>query len=407
MIKMTSKRLKDKKVPNLRFPGFEGEWETKTLGEISQLITKGTTPKKFTNQGIKYIKIESFKENSIDIEKCMFIDEITHNKELKRSILREGDILFAIAGATIGKTNIVTKAVLPANTNQALAIIRLNEKEVKSYIIQILKSAIMQKYIKESISVGAQPNLNLEQINSFSFCYPNIEEQKKIASFLSLINERIITQNKIIEELEQLIKGLCQKLFHNRNNKDWSEQSIEDVLEERKEVNTDNYTVHSVSVSKGVINQIEYLGRSFAAKDTKNYNVVHYGDIVYTKSPTGEFPYGIIKQSFIKERVAVSPLYGVFRAKSFYMANILHFYFSNPINVQNYLQSIIQKGAKNTISITNQSFLKKRLYLPIDEKEIKKISSLLSAIESKKTVEMNILERLKNQKKHFLQQMFI
>ncbi|EHO04764.2 hypothetical protein HMPREF9712_03558 [Myroides odoratimimus CCUG 10230] len=404
---MTSKRLKDKKVPNLRFPGFEGEWETKTLGEISQLITKGTTPKKFTNQGIKYIKIESFKENSIDIEKCMFIDEITHNKELKRSILREGDILFAIAGATIGKTNIVTKAVLPANTNQALAIIRLNEKEVKSYIIQILKSAIMQKYIKESISVGAQPNLNLEQINSFSFCYPNIEEQKKIASFLSLINERIITQNKIIEELEQLIKGLCQKLFHNRNNKDWSEQSIEDVLEERKEVNTDNYTVHSVSVSKGVINQIEYLGRSFAAKDTKNYNVVHYGDIVYTKSPTGEFPYGIIKQSFIKERVAVSPLYGVFRAKSFYMANILHFYFSNPINVQNYLQSIIQKGAKNTISITNQSFLKKRLYLPIDEKEIKKISSLLSAIESKKTVEMNILERLKNQKKHFLQQMFI
>ncbi|MDM1471043.1 restriction endonuclease subunit S [Myroides odoratimimus] len=391
----------------MRFPGFEGEWETKTLGEISQLITKGTTPKKFTNQGIKYIKIESFKENSIDIEKCMFIDEITHNKELKRSILREGDILFAIAGATIGKTNIVTKAVLPANTNQALAIIRLNEKEVKSYIIQILKSAIMQKYIKESISVGAQPNLNLEQINSFSFCYPNIEEQKKIASFLSLINERIITQNKIIEELEQLIKGLCQKLFHNRNNKDWSEQSIEDVLEERKEVNTDNYTVHSVSVSKGVINQIEYLGRSFAAKDTKNYNVVHYGDIVYTKSPTGEFPYGIIKQSFIKERVAVSPLYGVFRAKSFYMANILHFYFSNPINVQNYLQSIIQKGAKNTISITNQSFLKKRLYLPIDEKEIKKISSLLSAIESKKTVEMNILERLKNQKKHFLQQMFI
>ncbi|MDM1481111.1 restriction endonuclease subunit S [Myroides odoratimimus] len=201
------------KVPNLRFPGFEGEWETKTLGEISQLITKGTTPKKFTNQGIKYIKIESFKENSIDIEKCMFIDEITHNKELKRSILREGDILFAIAGATIGKTNIVTKAVLPANTNQALAIIRLNEKEVKSYIIQILKSAIMQKYIKESISVGAQPNLNLEQINSFSFCYPNIEEQKKIASFLSLINERIITQNKIIEELEQLIKGLCINLI--------------------------------------------------------------------------------------------------------------------------------------------------------------------------------------------------
>ncbi|MEK6452399.1 hypothetical protein AABL81_13480 [Myroides sp. C1519] len=88
------------------------------------------------------------------------------------------------------------------------------------------------------------------------------------------------------------------------------------------------------------------------------------------------------------------------------MANILHFYFSNPINVQNYLQSMIQKGAKNTISITNQNFLKKKLYLPTTEKEVKKISSLLSTVESKKALEMNILERLQNQKKYFQQQMF-
>lgn len=73
------------------------------------------------------------------------------------------------AGATIGKVNIVTKEILPANTNQALSIIRLSQKENLRYIFQILKSNRMQKYINDSISVGAQPNLNLEQINNFSF----------------------------------------------------------------------------------------------------------------------------------------------------------------------------------------------------------------------------------------------
>src|SRR5690606_22660134 len=112
-------------------------------------------------------------------------------KELKRSILKENDVLFAIAGATIGKCTIVTKKALPANTNQALAIIRLNENENKDYIFQILTSEGMGKYIKDNISVGAQPNLNLEQINSFSFSYPSLEEQMKIANFLSSIDEKL------------------------------------------------------------------------------------------------------------------------------------------------------------------------------------------------------------------------
>lgn len=178
-------------------------------------------------------------------------------------------------------------------------------------------------------------------------------------------------------------------------------------MTERKEPNTANYSVHSVSVSKGVINQIEYLGRSFAAKDTSHYNVVYYGDIVYTKSPTGEFPYGIIKQSFVSEKVAVSPLYGVFKPKNFYLANILHYYFSNPINTNNYLHSLVQKGAKNTINITNHNFLEKEIYLPEDEKEIQTISNLLSKLNLKKNLEQSILDNLISQKQYLLSNLFI
>ena len=79
-------------LPKIRFPEFIGNWEKKKLGEISQLITKGTTPKKFINEGIKFIKLECFEGDKINGDKCLFIDENTHNKELKRSILKENDL---------------------------------------------------------------------------------------------------------------------------------------------------------------------------------------------------------------------------------------------------------------------------------------------------------------------------
>lgn len=223
----------------MRFPGFTEEWEVTKLGELSELITKGTTPKKFISEGIKFIKIECFDGDKINMQKCLFIDEYVHKKELKRSILKENDLLFAIAGATIGKVNIVTEEILPANTNQALAIIRLKKNENSKFIYQILKSNIIQKYIKDNISVGAQPNLNLEQMNSFSFYNPLFSEQEKIATFLSLIDDRIQTQNKIIEQLKTLI--LCfrnqifsQKIrFKNENGTDfseWNEVKIGEIL---------------------------------------------------------------------------------------------------------------------------------------------------------------------------------
>jgi type I restriction enzyme S subunit len=101
-----------------------------------------------------------------------------------------------------------------------------------------------------------------------------------------------------------------------------------------------------VSVSQGVINQIDYLGRSFAAKEVLHYNVVNYGDIVYTKSPTGEFPYGIVKRSNLDRPVAVSPLYGVYRPVNDYVGIYLHLYFKSPVNTKNYLHRLIQKELK-------------------------------------------------------------
>ena len=200
-------------VPVLRFKEFDGEWENNRLHDLTNLITKGTTPKTFTSSGVNYVKIEGLVGININKDKCVHIDEEVHLKELKRSILQENDLLFAIAGATVGKVGIVTSDILPANTNQALAIIRLKNKDYLNYILQILQSRVMKKYIYQSVSVGAQPNLNLEQIGDFRFNLPSLPEQQKIASFLSAVDEKIQQLTKKKALLEQYKKGVMQQLF--------------------------------------------------------------------------------------------------------------------------------------------------------------------------------------------------
>lgn len=182
---------------------------------------------------------------------------------------------------------------------------------------------------------------------------------------------------------------------------------LSEILTERNELNAACHPVHSVSVSAGVVNQVEYLGRSFAAKNTTHYHVVHNGDIVYTKSPTGNQPYGIVKQSHCLTPAAVSPLYGVYQPSSFEVGNYLHYYFLNPLNTNNYLSPLIQKGAKNTINISNQRFLENRVPLPIDKMEMQLVSNSLSALDMKIRFELDVLTSLEQQKKYLLNKMFI
>ena len=245
-------------------------------------------------------------------------------------------------------------------------------------------------------------------LRNLKLYYPRHNEQKKITHFLQLINERIATQNKIIEKYESLIQAVIyQKKTDGIRMGDWQKTELSKVLQERNEKNINGYDVCSVSVSQGVVNQIEYLGRSFAAKETSHYNVVKYGDIVYTKSPTGNFPYGIVKRSCIKDGVAVSPLYGVYMPANDHIGVILHFYFMQPNNASNYLHPLIQKGAKNTINITNRRFLENSIPLPKTENEALCIANTLKTIQKKIDTEKGLLQSYEKEKEYLLCRMFI
>ena len=284
---------------------------------------------------------------------------------------------------------------------------------VSDFILQYFESPKWHKGISEIAVEGARNHglLNVavqDFFHTYHYVPKDKKEQIKISKLLMLLDERIATQNKIIDKLQTLIRGIMVELQkQGLKNGTWKKFILADVLSERSELNINLHQVFSVSVSKGVVNQVEYLGRSFSAKDTSKYHVVHYGDIVYTKSPTGSFPYGIVKQSLNHDNVAVSPLYGVYKPKNFSTGMFLHQYFMSEVNTLNYLHPLIQKGAKNTINITNQRFLENRVAMPINTDTLLVISQLLRSLNYKIEYQQSLILQYQKQKQYLLRQMFI
>lgn len=201
-----------------RLKGFSGEWKVVRLGIECELVTKGTTPsslgREFTSKGVNFIKIESLEENGAVIQnKVAFIDEQTHEL-LKRSQLRENDLLISIAGA-LGRVALVNKQILPANTNQALAIIRLKkESKLKiKYLYYFLNSPKVKKEIDAINVQAAQANLSLSNINDLTVLYPSLEEQTAIANVLQCADDELQLLKKKLDQLKEQKKGLMQVLL--------------------------------------------------------------------------------------------------------------------------------------------------------------------------------------------------
>ena len=394
-------------VPPLRFPEFSGEWEKKQISEFCTLL-KGTGISKdqlSTNGNPCILYGELYTKYKAEI-----INEVLSCTELDANTLvksKENDVIIPCSGETA--IDIATARYVPFDDvllGGDLNILRSN-KVNGSFLAYQLNGK--RKYDIARVAQGVSVvHLYGEHLKNIVISLPVIEEQQKISRLLHLLDERITTQNKIIEKYESLIQAIIyQKKTDGIRKGNWQKTELSEVLKERTEKNINDHTVCSVSVSQGVINQIEYLGRSFAAKETSHYNVVKYGDIVYTKSPTGDFPYGIVKRSYIKNAVAVSPLYGVYKPINDNIGVILHFYFMQSNNAFNYLHPLIQKGAKNTINITNARFLENSILLPKTEDEAVYIANALTSIQIKIDIEKSLLRSYEKEKQYLLRQMFI
>lgn len=203
------------------------------LGDIATVITKGTTPTtlgyNFMDDGVNFVKIESITENG-----DFLTDKFAHisdecDRKLSRSQLQRNDLLFSIAGA-IGRTAIVTDDILPANTNQALAIIRVPEGVVDySYLKYVLQSpGVVEQFEKKKQGV-AQLNISLKDIGDFVIPLRTAEEQKTVVSTLDKVSELIALRKEQLAKLDRLVKSRFIELFGdpNTNSMKWKKEQLQ------------------------------------------------------------------------------------------------------------------------------------------------------------------------------------
>ena len=207
------------------------------LSEIAELVTKGTTPTtlgyEFQDTGVNFLKIECFSEKGDYIQnKATHISEECHEK-LKRSQLKEGDILFSIAGA-IGRVAIVKKNMLPANINQALAIIRIKKDDIYlPYVKLILTSPLIKKQFERKKQGVAQLNISLKDINDLEIPLPEIGKQIEYANFFKKVEELIYTRQYQLQKLDELVKARFVEMFGDPilNQKHFPVYRMDEIVE--------------------------------------------------------------------------------------------------------------------------------------------------------------------------------
>ncbi|MGV7107490.1 restriction endonuclease subunit S [Flavobacterium sp. U410] len=400
---MINKKLKVGKVPNLRFPEFTEEWETKKLGEIGEIVTGSTPP---TNDE-SYYGGEYLFVSPADIQTNRYVNKSKTTLTLKgfgkgRKI-KKGSSLFVCIGSTIGK---VAQAWEDCVTNQQInAIVSLEHNA--DFVFSLLEFS--SKKIKLLSAEQAVPIINKTTFSNIQINIPSLSEQAKIASFLSIIDERIQTQNKIIENLKTQMLGLQENIFRQKvklkdsNGKSfplWSFKKGGELFESIS--NKNHYSdlpILAITQDKGAVPRdlIDYQ-ITVTERSIESYKVVEIGDFIISLR---SFQGGIEHSDYTG---ICSPAYIILRNKIEIAQNFYKYYFKTP----DYIKLLNRKleGIRDGKMISYSYFAEIELPFPTIEEQ-KQIASFLSKVDQKIQIEKATLERLENQKKYLLQQMFV
>ena len=390
-------------VPHLRFPEFSGEWEKHTIGELAIKVGSGVTPKGgetvYQKEGHPFVRSQNVGLGVLLLEDIAYIDDTTHIRQ-KNTELQIDDVLLNITGASIGRCAVVNEQIAGGNVNQHVCIIRTKDNLVSPFLCNFLLSNYGQKQIDSFQAGGNRQGLNFEQIKSIKIGIPCLKEQSKIAKTLQLLDERIATQNKIIEKLESLIKGIYDKILWQG----YKQTSLSEIFDERNERTTINnqYQVLS-STAKGLYRQSDYFDKEVASVNNIGYKVLRLGDIVL--SPQNLW-LGNINYNDAFEIGIVSPSYKVFSIREDYNPYFVSCFLKTPKALYEYANASEQGASIVRRNLDINAFM--AICFPMPDRIMQdKVSERLRAINMKFDIEKQILEKLNIEKQYLLRQMFI
>ena len=410
-------------VPHLRFPEFHGEWEKCKLGELAVKVGSGSTPKGgnavYTTSGHYFVRSQNVGMGHLILNDIAYIDELTHQKQ-KSTELRTNDVLLNITGASIGRTALATEEINGGNVNQHVCIIRTNGNVEPSFICDYIQTSKIQKYIQSLQTGGSREGLNFEQIRSFPINIPTVEEQVKIAKLLSLINERIATQSKLIEDLKKLKSAIIEKVFCSPNQEypmcriEGFEQALStykmsDFSSRIVSKNKDSKCslVLTIAAQYGLVNQESFFNKSVASENLTGYYLLHKGEFAYNRSYSAGYDWGAVKRLNNYDEGVLSTLYICFKINETIVdSDYLAYYFESS-KWHKGLSDIAGEGARNhgLLNVSMTDYFNTKHRFPVIEEQ-KAIAKMLNASIEKERKATLLGECYQKQKQYLLCQMF-
>ena len=408
--------------PRIRFKGFSDAWEQRKLDYYLEVSNLKNADNAFTKEDVLSVSGDFGVVNQIEFQGRSFAGVSVSNY----GIVQTGDVVytksplkanpFGIIKTNKGKTGIVSVLYGVYHTKE-----RANANFIQTYFEQ---DARLNNYLRPLVNKGAKNTLLISDTDALAgeVCFaPTLTEQCSVGQFFATLDNLITLHQRKYDKLVAVKKSLLEKMFPADGetvpkirfkgfSDAWEQRKLDYYLEVSNLKNADNaFTkedVLSVSGDFGVVNQIEFQGRSFAGVSVSNYGIVQTGDVVYTKSPLKANPFGIIKTNKGKTGI-VSVLYGVYHTKERANANFIQTYFEQDARLNNYLRPLVNKGAKNTLLISDTDALAGEVCFAPTLTEQCSVGQFFATLDNLITLHQRQLEKLKNIKSALLEKMFV
>ena len=401
------------KLAKIRFKGYDNSLERKTIGDIITSFSGGTpksSNKSYYEGNIPFIRSGEVKSKQTEL---FISDEALENSSAK--LVEKGDILYALYGATSGE---VALSQINGAINQAILAIKPKPRYSSEFIMNYLKKEkdnILEKYLQ-----GGQGNLSAAIVKGIELSFPSPDEQSAIGSLFRTLDDLLASYKDNLANYQSLKATMLSKMFPKAGKTvpeirldgfegEWEINKLNKYLTVSKKKNTKKQfgkeDVLSVSGEVGIVNQIQFQGRSFAGVSVEMYSIVETGNIVYTKSPLKANPYGIIKTNYGIPGI-VSTLYAVYLPNENLFPGFVERYFENDLRLNSYLKPLVNKGAKNDMKVSDENALLGNVIFPKLEEQIA-ISDYFMNLDRFIQSHKDKISQLETLKKKLLQDMFI
>ena len=412
--------MMSKKSPQLRFEGFTDDWEERKLSDVANHRGGTAIEKYFDKDGVyKVISIGSYGLNSqyVDQNIRAISNEITDGR-----VVNSGELTMVLNdktanGTIIGRTLLVEKDNEYV-INQRTEIISPKENFDSNFAYTILNGPFREK-VKRIVQGGTQIYVNYPAVSNLNLELPKIEEQQKIGSFFKQLDDTIALHQRKLDLLKEQKKGYLQKMFPKNGAKvpelrfagfadDWEERKLKDVTERvRSNDGRMDLPTLTMSASSGWLDQKDRFSGDISGKEKKNYTLLKKGELSYNHGNSKLAKYGVVFSLTNYEEALVPRVYHSFKALENTSADFIEYMFSTKLPDRE-LGKLISSGARmdGLLNINYDDFMNIHISIPNYEEQIL-MSVFFRKLDENIALHQRKLDLLKEQKKGFLQKMFV